>query len=61
MNWWRCKFRSEDGKKHLWLVEADTKEEAEVFAEMQVNGIAESVEKIDDAIANPSPLLLPFK
>lgn len=56
MAFWKAKFRDDQGRLHMELVEADNREEAQVFAEMLTGGRdIEELQMIDETKL-PSPL-----
>jgi hypothetical protein len=54
--WWMAKYRDENGKLHMWPVEAETEEEARMCGEIETNSSLESIEPIDES-KFVSPLL----
>jgi hypothetical protein len=59
MKWWRAKYRTDDGKLHLWVVEAENEVEATMMCEMEIGATPETLEVIDES-AFASPLLTKF-
>lgn len=58
--WWKAIYRDDAGKQHLYILEADNKEEALVIAEMGCLKEIESIEKVDEE-KFVSPLLSKVK
>ena len=58
--WWKVKYRSEDGKLHMHLVEGDNEEEAQMNGEMQLLRELESIERVKEE-EFVSPLLSKVK
>jgi hypothetical protein len=56
MAWWRVKYRDDQNKQHLWVVEASNEEEARMLGEIETTFALESVEMVDET-KFVSPLL----